>query len=100
VGRANKYIEEAQPWTLAKNADPRLGTVCRNLLESIRVGTLLLNPVIPRATAAVAADMGITISGDVTEALRRWDVLASGDPIGVGSILFPRLDRAAVLGAA
>jgi methionyl-tRNA synthetase len=98
VGRANKYIEEAQPWTLSRSEDPRLGTVCHNLLESIRVSTMLLYPVIPRAAAAVAADIGVSITGDVSAALRRWDVLAGGDGVGVGDILFPRLDRAAVLG--
>src|SRR5207302_1956036 len=47
VGRANKYIEEAQPWTLRAAGDARLGTVCHRLLEAIRVSTLLLHPVIP-----------------------------------------------------
>ena len=46
--RCNKYIDETTPWTLAKeeNTD-RLKTVLYNLLESIRIGTVLLSPFLP-----------------------------------------------------
>ena len=100
VGRANKYIEETAPWTLHREGDGRLATVCAELLEAIRVSTLLLHPVIPRATARVAAELGISLDGDLTDDLRAWPRLAAGAPVAVGDILFPRLDREAVLGAA
>jgi methionyl-tRNA synthetase len=99
VGRANKYIEETTPWTLHREGDPRLGTVCAELLEAVRVSTILLHPIIPRATARVAAEMGISVDGDVSEDLRRWPSLSEGSPISVGEILFPRLDREVVLAA-
>ncbi len=99
VGRANKYIEETAPWTLHREGDTRLGTVCAELLEAVRVSTMLLHPVIPRATARVAADMGISLEGDLTAELRRWPALTEGAPISVGEILFPRLDREVVLAA-
>jgi methionyl-tRNA synthetase len=98
VGRANKFIEETAPWTLSKAGDPRLGTVCCELLEALRVATLLLAPVIPRAAARVAADLGINLDATAGEQARAWNVLRAGDPVRVGDILFPRLDRAAVLG--
>ncbi len=97
VGRANKYIEETAPWSLHREGDARLGTVCAELLEAVRVSTMLLHPVIPRATARVGAEMGVSLDGDLTAALRRWPDLVTGAPIGVGEILFPRLDREAVL---
>jgi methionyl-tRNA synthetase len=100
VARANKYIEEAQPWTLAARGDGRLGTVCANLLEAIRVSTLLLHPFIPRATVRVAADLGIALDGDVSASLRVWGELKAGATVGVGDILFPRLDRREVLAEA
>jgi len=99
VGRANKYIEETAPWTLNSAGDPRLGTVCHELLEAVRVSTLLLAPFIPRAAAAVGADLGIDVQADAGDALRAWDVLEPGQEVGVGDILFPRLDRAEVLDA-
>ena len=93
VARANKYIDETAPWTMSKNADPRLGTVLGNLLEAIRVSTLLLHPALPRATAAVATDLGVTLDGSGGAQLRTWPALTPGAPVGVGEILFPRLDR-------
>jgi methionyl-tRNA synthetase len=98
VARANKYIEETAPWKLRSAGDGRLGTVCAELLEAVRVSTLLLHPFIPRATARVAQDLGIGLGGDLTEALQTWPVLHGGEPVGVGDILFPRLDREAILG--
>jgi methionyl-tRNA synthetase len=46
LGRGNKYIDETTPWILAKNEDdkPRLARVLYNLLETIRVCTILLTP--------------------------------------------------------
>jgi methionyl-tRNA synthetase len=98
VDRANKYVEETAPWKLRSVEDDRLGTVCAELLEAVRVSTLLLNPFIPRATARVATDLGIELSGDLTQAARSWPALRGGGPVGVGEILFPRLDREAILG--
>ena len=98
VARANKYIEETAPWKLRSAGDDRLGTVCAELLEAVRVSTLLLHPFIPRATARVAEDLGIELSGDQTQAVRAWPALHGGEAVGVGEILFPRLDREAILG--
>jgi methionyl-tRNA synthetase len=97
VGRANKYIEETAPWILHREGDARLATVCAELLEAVRVSTMLLHPVIPLATARVAAEMGIRLAGDLSGELRNWPGLAEGSPITVGEILFPRLDREVVL---
>ena len=46
--RSNKYIDETMPWILAKeeNTD-KLKTVLYNLLESIRIGAVLLSPYLP-----------------------------------------------------
>jgi methionyl-tRNA synthetase len=99
VARANKYIEEVAPWQLHRESDARLATVCNELLESIRVSTLLLHPVIPQATSAVALDLGLSLQGNVGDAARTWGALAPGSPIEVGDILFPRLDREEMLEA-
>jgi methionyl-tRNA synthetase len=98
IGRANKFIEETAPWTLSRNGDPRLGTVCHELLEALRVATLLMAPAIPKAAIKVAADLGVNLDGAAGDQARTWGVLKPGDPVRVGEILFPRLDRAAVLG--
>jgi len=93
VARANKYIDETAPWTMAKAGDPRLGTVLGNLLEAIRVSTVLLHPALPKATVAVAADLGVSLEPGAADRLGAWPELTPGAAVRVGEILFPRLDR-------
>jgi methionyl-tRNA synthetase len=97
VAHANRSVEVAKPWELHKAGDDRLGTVCRGLLEAIRVATLLLHPFAPRATARVADDLGVDVRRASLDDLHRFDALSTGGRVAVGSILFPRLDRDAVL---
>src|SRR5665213_3576449 len=62
VGRANKHIWETAPWTLHREGDAGLATVCAELLGAIRVSTQLLHAVILRAAARVAAELGISLN--------------------------------------
>ncbi len=50
--RCNKYIDETAPWTLAKNESDRvrLNIVLYNLLEGIRFGAVLMEPVMPETS--------------------------------------------------
>ena len=47
--RCNKYIDETEPWKLAKDPDKstRLATVLYNLMESVRIAGILLRPYLP-----------------------------------------------------
>lgn len=53
--QCNKYIDDTTPWTLAKDETKkdRLATVLYNLLESIRICSILLSPFIPSTTAKI-----------------------------------------------
>ncbi|MBR2675398.1 MAG: methionine--tRNA ligase [Solobacterium sp.] len=53
--RCNKYIDETMPWALAKDPDKisRLATVLYNLLESIRIGAVLLTPFLPETAEKI-----------------------------------------------
>ncbi len=53
--RANKYIDETSPWVLAKDETKkdRLNTVLYNLLEAIRIGTVLMAPFMPETSEKV-----------------------------------------------
>jgi methionyl-tRNA synthetase len=57
VRRLNRYVEETKPWELAKDeADPeRLDEVLYNLVEGLRVTTLLLVPYLPRTSEKLLA---------------------------------------------
>ena len=60
VRRLNRFVEETKPWELAKDeADPeRLDEVLYNLVEGLRVTTLLLVPYLPRAAETLLAALG------------------------------------------
>ncbi len=55
--RANAYINETRPWELADPRDPLY-----SVLEAVRNATILLHPVIPKATSRVAEALGFTLS--------------------------------------
>ena len=61
---SNKYIDETTPWILAKEEDKqdRLETVLYNLLESIRVCGLLLNPFLTKTSDEIAKQINNTNS--------------------------------------
>ena len=60
VRRLNRFVEETQPWVLAKDeADPeRLDEVLYNLVEGLRVTTLLLVPYLPQTSETLLAALG------------------------------------------
>src|SRR4029079_5209469 len=60
VRRLNGYVEETQPWQLAKDESKRaeLETALRSLSEGLRVVTVLLVPYIPEATEKLLAALG------------------------------------------
>lgn len=59
--RCNKYIDETAPWLLAKDdaARSRLEGVLFNLLECIRVLSVLLYPVTPATAEKIAAQLNL-----------------------------------------
>ena len=90
--RANKYIDETMPWVLAKSeADkPRLATVIYNLLETIRVGAVLLTPYIPTTAENIFSQLGTDKRGfDTVE----FGSLEAGKPLGEAFTLFARIDE-------
>ncbi len=91
--RANKYIDETMPWALAKNESdrPRLATVIYNLLETIRVGAVLLDPYITKTSEAIFGQLAT----DKTDfaSVSEFGALESGKPLGEAFTLFARIDE-------
>ena len=91
--RCNKYIDETEPWVLAKDeakAD-RLSTVLYNLVEGIMIGTSLLEPFMPETAQKIAAQLNDKIRG--FEELNTFGKYVSGTKVTEKpEILFARLD--------
>jgi methionyl-tRNA synthetase len=96
VTRANRYVEENAPWTLAKNGDMvSLGSVLYNLAESLRLIGLYLFPVMPATSQKIwdAIGMNKQISASLFAEEQNWGGLKTGTAIQPGAQLFPRIDQ-------
>ena len=95
--RANKYIDETTPWTLAKDESKhaRLGTVLYNLLETIRTAAVLLTPFVPTTAENIFGQLA-TDRRDY-DSIETFGVLESGKPVGEPAVLFARLDEEKIL---
>ena len=86
--RSNKYIDETEPWILAKDESKkdRLETVLYNLLESIRVCGLLLKPFMPETSDKIKAQINNT-----KEDLKYLE--DNSYTVGTPEALFMRIDK-------
>ncbi|MCG3147618.1 MAG: Methionine--tRNA ligase [Verrucomicrobiae bacterium] len=92
VVRANRYVEESAPWTLAKAPEKaaQLDAVLYNLAESVRLITVALAPVMPAITAQARTQLGVgEIAGPLADELT-WGRLPAGTTVGTVAPLFPK----------
>ncbi|GAB2026356.1 methionine--tRNA ligase [Lactovum odontotermitis] len=95
ISRSNKYIDETQPWVLAKSeADKsKLNNVLYHLAANLRVTAALLQPFMHDTSEKIFAQLGLTENKQIPLENMSFDydfvnpVTAHGEPI------FPRLDR-------
>ena len=104
VDALNLYITEQEPWTLAKDeADrERLRTVLSTAAEGLRALSVLLSPVIPKATTKLWEALGAQDAlGELTaQPLREagtWGQLPAGTRVSALEALFPRIEQVAVV---
>ncbi len=96
--RANKYIDETQPWVLAKSEESRarLATVLYNLLESIRWGAVMLAPMIPATAETIFAQLG-TDKTSFEGIGGEFNGIEAGASVNDSAVLFARIDEAKTL---
>ena len=94
IAAANKYIDVTMPWVLAKDEanKPRLSTVMYNLLESIRIISVLLNPFMPNTMPKVEALLNLTEEQTAWNSIYQFGVLPDTVSVQKSSPLFPRID--------
>ncbi|MBD2869530.1 methionine--tRNA ligase [Paenibacillus arenilitoris] len=97
VSRTNKYIDETQPWALAKDEakTEELASVMHHLAESLRIVSILLQPFLTHSPREIWKQLGLA-QGELTtwESTKRFGSLPGGTKVGKGAPLFPRLDTA------
>ena len=82
----NKYMEQQAPWKLVKEDKTAAGRVLYTATEALRIGTLLLEPVMPHRTEIVLETLS------VKERELNWGGLKAGIKLKQHPPLFPRID--------
>jgi methionyl-tRNA synthetase len=95
IGKVNKYIDSMAPWVLAKSDTGRLSAVMFNILESIRIISVMLWPFMPGTSEKIQDFMGLNKTGKdlALEDIREWGGLVSTSLVSKVPQLFPRIEK-------
>ncbi|MEQ6377512.1 methionine--tRNA ligase [Bacillaceae bacterium S4-13-56] len=97
VSRTNKYIDETQPWVLAKDEEKkgRLGNVLAHLAESLRQMGIMLQPFLTTTPQQIFNQLGIGETKDLQswESLEEFGLIKEGTKVQKDDPIFPRLDQ-------
>lgn len=95
VSRTNKYIDETQPWVLAKDESlkAQLATVMYNLAENLRRVAVMIQPFMTHAPKEIVHQLGLSEDLLAWDSLNIENVIPAGTKvINKGVPIFPRLD--------
>lgn len=94
VSRTNKYIDETQPWVLAKDPDSnkKLGSVMYHLAESLRYISILIQPFMTETPKKIWSQLGISDEQTNWDSLSQFGQLKEGTAVQKGEPIFPRLE--------
>jgi len=94
IRQANQYIDQQQPWTLAKLKEDRmLNNTLYVLLETLRHLAWMLYPLMPETAEKLFAKLGLATPKEFSESVETawaWGALEPGSKIEKGEPLFPR----------
>lgn len=95
ISRTNKYIDETQPWVLAKDEAKRgeLASVMNHLAESLRIVSIVLQPFMTQAPAKIWGQLGLQ-AGELTawQSSRTFGMIPAGTKVVKDQPIFPRLE--------
>ncbi|MFC7061751.1 methionine--tRNA ligase [Halobacillus seohaensis] len=95
ISRTNKYIDETQPWVLAKDdaKRDRLGNVMAHLSESLRHIAVMLQPFLTETPEKIFKQLGISDDAAKTwTSLSEFQGILEGTKVQKDDPIFPRLD--------
>ena len=91
ISRANKYIDQTQPWNLAKDNATELDGVLHNLAEVLRMVSILIYPFMHTSSEEIRKQLGIWYADVKWEEAKQIHMLG-GEEVKKGKNLFERLD--------
>ena len=96
VSRTNKYIDETQPWVLAKDEanKKKLASVMANLAESLRHIAVMLQPVMTATPKRIIEQLGLDEKALTWDSIETFSNAIVGDckVAEKGTPIFPRLE--------
>jgi len=96
IGSVNKYIDTTSPWSLAKDPskEDRLKTVNYNILEAIRIISVLISPFMPDTSQKIQSQLGFDITKETLSIsdIKEWGGLKPGTVVKKEKPLFPRIE--------
>lgn len=96
ISRMNKYIDECEPWNLAKdekNKD-RLSTVMYNLVDSLYKTAMLIFPFMPETAEKITKQLGLNVDFNLLKLkdVEEWGSYPVGTKLNEAIPLFPRIE--------
>lgn len=101
IARIDAMISDSKPWLLIKDEQQAqtLSAVLYRATEALRWLSVLVYPVMPEAAVKIYAQIGLEgRPTDVDPASLKWGELPAGTRIGETEGVFPRIDKAKVMG--
>jgi len=97
ISQMNKYIDLTTPWVLAKkkSSKKQLEVVIYNLLESLRIISGLIYPIMPETAETMQKHLGLDPKKPFynLDSLKSWKTLIPGTNLPKSITLFPRIDQ-------
>ena len=88
---ANKYFNDAEPWAVKKDPE-RMKTIIFTIVQQIKNISILLNPIIPKATTSVLSMINVSDDDISIEKIKQNNTLNHEKEIGDLKILFTKIE--------
>lgn len=91
IKRTNKYVDETQPWIVAKEDSDRINDILYNLSESIRIISVALHPFLSHISQEIRDQMGFADEVKIEDA-KIWGLTQEGTRVQKADPIFSRID--------
>ncbi len=89
---ANKYFNDSEPWTEKKKDPERMNAILFTIVEQIKNISILLNPIIPKATNKVLSMINISEQNISIDKIKDDKIIKNKKELGNLEILFTKIE--------